>query len=79
VDIPSQSGHEAAVRDRVLGLVPSDWAAEHAGDEAFLYLSRRRAGFPLVVLPRTTTRFRRRGISRAGSRTATCTASVPAT
>ena len=50
VDIPSQSGHEAAVREHVLALVPSDWVAEYAGDEAFLYLAPRRAGLPLIVL-----------------------------
>jgi len=50
VDIPSQSGHEAAIRDRVLGLIPPGWVAEHAGDEAFLYLAPRREGFPLIVL-----------------------------
>ena len=50
VNIPSQSGHEAAIRDRVLGLIPPDWVAEHAGDEAFLYVAPRREGFPLIVL-----------------------------
>jgi succinyl-diaminopimelate desuccinylase len=50
VDIPSQSGHEAAIRERVLGLVPHGWTAEYAGDEAFLYVSPRRKGFPLIVL-----------------------------
>jgi succinyl-diaminopimelate desuccinylase len=50
VDIPSQSGHEAAIRDHVLGLMPAGWVAEYAGDEAFLYVGPRRAGFPLIVL-----------------------------
>jgi succinyl-diaminopimelate desuccinylase len=50
VDIPSQSGHEAAIRDHVLGLVPSGWVEDYGGDEAFLYLSPRRQGFPLIVL-----------------------------
>ena len=39
VDIPSQSGQEAAIRERVLELVPSGWAADYAGDEAFLFVS----------------------------------------
>jgi len=50
VDIPSQSGHEDAIREHVLRLVPSGWTAEYAGDEAFLYVSPRRDGFPLIVL-----------------------------
>jgi succinyl-diaminopimelate desuccinylase len=50
VDIPSQSGHEAAIRDHVLGLVPSGWVTDYAGDEAFLHLAPRREGYPLVVL-----------------------------
>ncbi|HEU5207186.1 MAG TPA: succinyl-diaminopimelate desuccinylase [Gaiellaceae bacterium] len=50
VDIPSQSGQEAVIREHVRGLVPADWTAEYAGDEAFLYVSARRAGFPLIVL-----------------------------
>jgi succinyl-diaminopimelate desuccinylase len=50
VDIPSQSGHEAAVREHIRGLVPSDWVAEYTGDEAFLYLAPRRSGLPLIVL-----------------------------
>jgi succinyl-diaminopimelate desuccinylase len=50
VDIPSQSGHEEAIREHVLQLVPSTWAVEFAGDEAFLLAPPRRAGLPLVVL-----------------------------
>jgi succinyl-diaminopimelate desuccinylase len=50
VDIPSQSGNEDAIRERLLGLVPSGWAAEFAGDEAFLYAPPRRADVPLIVL-----------------------------
>ena len=34
VDLPSESGHEEAIRERVLGLVPSDWAPDYAADEA---------------------------------------------
>jgi succinyl-diaminopimelate desuccinylase len=50
VDIPSQSGHEEAIRARLLELVPAGWAAEFAGDEAFLFAPPRRAGVPLIVL-----------------------------
>src|SRR5262249_29114177 len=50
VDIPSQSGHEEAIREHVLGLVPSDWAPDYAGDEAYLFVAPRRPGRPLVVL-----------------------------
>jgi succinyl-diaminopimelate desuccinylase len=50
VDIPSQSGSEAAIREHVLELVPRAWVAEYAGDEAFLFTSGRRPGFPLIVL-----------------------------
>ena len=34
VDIPSQSGSEAAIRERLLELVPSGFRTEFAGDEA---------------------------------------------
>ena len=50
VDIPSQSGHEEAIREHVLGLVPSDWAPDYARDEAYLFVAPRRPGRPLVVL-----------------------------
>ena len=50
VDIPSQSGSEDAIRERLLELVPSGFGAEFGGDEAFLFASERRLGFPLVVL-----------------------------
>src|SRR5262245_48057009 len=50
VDIPSQSGNETAIREHVLALVPPAWEAEYAGDEAFLFLSPRTPGRPLVVL-----------------------------
>ena len=50
VDIPSQSGNEAAIREHVLELVPRAWMREFAGDEAFLFASPRRPGFPLIVL-----------------------------
>jgi succinyl-diaminopimelate desuccinylase len=50
VDIPSQSGEEDAIRARLLQLVPEGWEAEFAGDEAYLFAPRRRAGLPLVTL-----------------------------
>lgn len=50
VDIPSQSGHEEAIREHVLALVPSSWEVEFAGDEAYLLSPPRRPGLPLVVL-----------------------------
>jgi succinyl-diaminopimelate desuccinylase len=49
VNIPSESGNEAAIRDHVLGLVPPDWDEDVAGDEAFLFVSPRRER-PLIVL-----------------------------
>jgi succinyl-diaminopimelate desuccinylase len=50
VDIPSESRHEAAIRDYVLSLVPQGFEPEFAGDDAFLLARERRAGVPLVVL-----------------------------
>jgi succinyl-diaminopimelate desuccinylase len=50
VDIPSPSGHERAVRERVLELVPASWDAEYEGDEAYLFVSPRRPDRPLVTL-----------------------------
>jgi succinyl-diaminopimelate desuccinylase len=50
VDIPSESGHEEAIRERLLELVPPGWTPEYAGDEAFLFAHPRRPGRPLIVL-----------------------------
>ncbi len=50
IDIPSESRHEAALRERLLSLVPPQLETAFAGDEAFLFLPERRAGVPLVVL-----------------------------
>ncbi|HUG64349.1 MAG TPA: M20/M25/M40 family metallo-hydrolase [Gaiellaceae bacterium] len=50
VDIPSQSGHEEAIREHLLGLAPPTWALEFAGDEAFLLAPPRRPELPLIVL-----------------------------
>jgi succinyl-diaminopimelate desuccinylase len=50
VDIPSQSGSETAIREHLLELVPAGFAAEFAGDEAFLFATERRPRRPLIVL-----------------------------
>jgi succinyl-diaminopimelate desuccinylase len=50
VDISSESGTEAAIREHVLGLVPPGWELECAEEEAFFFVSPRRASYPLVVL-----------------------------
>jgi succinyl-diaminopimelate desuccinylase len=50
VDIPSPSGEEARIREHLLGLVPGWLELEAAADEAFLFVSTRREGSPLVVL-----------------------------
>jgi succinyl-diaminopimelate desuccinylase len=50
VDIASPSGSEQAVRERLLELVPSGLELEYAGDEAYLFVPRRREGVPLVML-----------------------------
>jgi succinyl-diaminopimelate desuccinylase len=50
VDIPSESGHEAEVRERVLSLVPSTLEPECANDEAYLFVPRPRREAPLVML-----------------------------
>jgi succinyl-diaminopimelate desuccinylase len=50
VDIPSESLHEAAIREHVRALVPSQFQAVYEGDEAFLWARKRRGGVPLLVL-----------------------------
>jgi succinyl-diaminopimelate desuccinylase len=50
IDIPSESRHEAAIREHLLSVVPPSYAAEFAGDEAFLHARERRPDVPLVVL-----------------------------
>jgi succinyl-diaminopimelate desuccinylase len=50
VDIASESGHEAAIREHLLALVPTSLAADYAGDEAYLFAPERRPNVPLVVL-----------------------------
>jgi succinyl-diaminopimelate desuccinylase len=50
VDIPSESRHEAAIREHLLPLVPPTLTAEYAYDDAFLFVPERRPDAPLVVL-----------------------------
>ena len=50
VDIPSESLHEAAIREHLRPLVPARFAEVFAGDDAFLWARERRAGAPLLVL-----------------------------
>ncbi len=50
VDIPSESGSEAAIREHVLTLIPATLSPEYAGDEAFLFASARRPAVPLILL-----------------------------
>ncbi len=50
VDIPSESLHEAAVREYLLGLVPDAFTAEYEAEDAFLFARDRRPGVPLVLL-----------------------------
>jgi succinyl-diaminopimelate desuccinylase len=50
VDIASVSGHEAAIREHLLALVPPSLTCEFAGDEAFLFVPVQRLDRPLVVL-----------------------------
>jgi succinyl-diaminopimelate desuccinylase len=50
VDIPSESLHEAEIRERLRSLVPLPFTAVYEGDEAFLWARERRPGVPLLVL-----------------------------
>ena len=50
VNIPSESGHEDAIREHLLTLVPPSYVESFAGDEVFLFVPARRPGIPLVVL-----------------------------
>src|SRR3970282_2593105 len=47
VDIPSESGSEAEIREHLLGLVAPTLTPEYADDEAFLFVPERRPGSPL--------------------------------
>ena len=50
VDIPSESLHEAAIRQHLRALVPTPFAEVFAGDDAFLWARERRPAAPLLVL-----------------------------
>lgn len=50
VNIPSESRHEAAIREHVLGLVPESYRVADESDEAYLLAGARRPSVPLVVL-----------------------------
>ena len=50
IDIPSESRHEAMIRDRLLGLVPAGYETEFAGADVHLFAPERRPGVPLIVL-----------------------------
>jgi succinyl-diaminopimelate desuccinylase len=50
VDIPSESRHEAEIREYLMALVPGGLSADYARDEAYLFVPERRAHAPLVVL-----------------------------
>jgi succinyl-diaminopimelate desuccinylase len=50
VNIPSESRHEAEIREHLLALVPSALEREYGHDEAFLFVPERRPATPLVIL-----------------------------
>ena len=50
VDIPSVSGDEKRIREHLLDILPPSLACEYDGDEAFLFVPRRRSASPLVIL-----------------------------
>ena len=50
VDIPSESLHEEAIRERLRTLVPAPFDEVYGSDEAFLWARERRDGLPLLVL-----------------------------
>jgi len=50
VDIPSESRHEAEIREHLRSLVPTPYEPVFAGDEAFLWARERRPNTPLLVL-----------------------------
>jgi succinyl-diaminopimelate desuccinylase len=50
VDIPSESLHEEAIRERLRGLVPEPFREVYGGDEAFAWARDRREDVPLLVL-----------------------------
>jgi len=50
VDIPSESLHEAEIREHLRAGVPEPFTEVYAGDEAFLWARERRPDVPLLVL-----------------------------
>jgi succinyl-diaminopimelate desuccinylase len=50
VDIPSESLHEAEIREHLRAAVPAPFSEVYAGDEVFLWARGRRPGAPLLVL-----------------------------
>ncbi|GIU95043.1 MAG: succinyl-diaminopimelate desuccinylase [Gaiellaceae bacterium] len=50
VDIPSESGDEARIRERLLELVPPSLALEYRSDDAAFFVPARRTDAPLVTL-----------------------------
>ena len=50
VNIPSESGHEAMIRDHLLALVPPSLRIVDEGDEAYVLAGERRPDAPLLVL-----------------------------
>ena len=50
VDIASESGHEAAIREHLLGLVPHALRPVARGDEAYLFVPEPRGDAQLVIL-----------------------------
>jgi succinyl-diaminopimelate desuccinylase len=50
VDIPSESRHEAEIREHLRAAVPAPYVEVYAGDEAFLWARERRPDVPLLVL-----------------------------
>jgi succinyl-diaminopimelate desuccinylase len=50
VNIPSESGHEAAIRDHLISLAPPSYRVVDASDEAYLLAGERRPSAELVVL-----------------------------
>jgi succinyl-diaminopimelate desuccinylase len=50
VDIPSESGHEDAIRDHLLRLVPQAYGVVAASDDAYLIAGETRHDVPLVLL-----------------------------
>jgi succinyl-diaminopimelate desuccinylase len=50
VDVPSESLHEAEIREHVRSLVPAPFAPVFEGDDAFFWARDRRPGAPLLVL-----------------------------